>query len=693
VRLKEKLVLVLIAMYSIFSVVFTVTWLYLLADNEARTDTKIKAEFLETSYNSINNIAETYFQLFLKLDFVKANLNPNTLFINDIDGYIFFTDYSGNILNSNKQTPDEINSLVTSELISGFINEFHIKNQKKFSIDNYQEVMNDNSADTVPIKINFVVIPEHNKLLAYGQLMYSTMARVDALNTLVVRNNWTLSITGIAYLLISLSILVVTIWSFFSFIIDSPLQKIVKALQFNSRKESYAPMVSKIKDEIGDISRAIDTLQKNQNKLLNNFKQSENNLIQIIDLIPSSIFARDINGTYLIANKLAADECNTTVSELVGSNANTINKGDPEADEYLKEDRTLIKSKEATVIDKESNYETPKGIRWKRIVKMPYYPAGGDKSILCIITDISRVKFAEQELQDLNKSLESKVEDRTKLLEQSNNVLQLTLDELQVAQQELIKKEKMASLSVLTAGMSHELNTPIGVCVTAVTNITSILDELNEVYASGKLTTLKFTTFLNDMSDSTTLTTKNLDRAADLINSFKKLASNQAHSDIERFDLISLINEILLPFKGKFKKSGIQVNFEHPNTEALFVVSYVGSYTQILTNLITNSLVHSQMTDGKGEISLELYLENEKVFLSYGDNGIGVSESVSSKIFDPFYTTKRTQGGTGLGLHIVATLVENSLAGKIQCIAHQGEGLSFLIESKIHINESMDVDF
>lgn len=298
------------------------------------------------------------------------------------------------------------------------------------------------------------------------------------------------------------------------------------------------------------------------------------------------------------------------------------------------------------------------------------------------ILDITALKMAEEELYTLNRELEQRVEQRTVELRTANQQLRQSLDELSNAQMRLVQSEKMAALGGLVAGVAHEINTPAGVGITAASYLSEKIAYCRELYDSGKLKRSNFESFLQVAYESSNIIVSNLQRAADLIRSFKQVAVDQSNDEQRHFDLKQYIEEVLVSLRPKLKGTRHEVVFNCP--EEVYITSYPGAFSQIITNFIINSLVHGFEGTQGGKMTIDVDVNSSALMLRYRDNGKGIPEDYLMKIFDPFFTTKRGQGGSGLGMHIVHNLVTQLLNGKIECVSTVGDGVMFEIWIPMH---------
>lgn len=273
---------------------------------------------------------------------------------------------------------------------------------------------------------------------------------------------------------------------------------------------------------------------------------------------------------------------------------------------------------------------------------------------------------ANHSLEDLNKSLEDEVKKRS--------------DELSISIKELEKNSRLASLSQMVAGIAHELNTPLGVCVTSISILKESFNEIKALNSQGKLTKEQFEDFIELTTESLILTEKNIDRSASLVSRFKQIDQSLlgADSHVGKFKCKDLIESLLKTYSRKMhdKTVHIELVVEHD----LEITVDPSVFSRLVTTLIDNSLLHGfKNADEKNTITMRFKNDGENYKMFYKDNGAGIDEAEEGKIFNPFYTTKRNDGGTGLGLNIVYNLVTNQLKGKISIKTELKEGLGFTI--------------
>jgi signal transduction histidine kinase len=260
-------------------------------------------------------------------------------------------------------------------------------------------------------------------------------------------------------------------------------------------------------------------------------------------------------------------------------------------------------------------------------------------------------------------------------LEQQNAALNSALTALQEAQSELVRQEKLASLGRLVAGVAHEINTPLGICVTATSHLVQELKLTREELAAGAMTEDSLNGFLDIIDQSLRIMTTNTQRAAALVRSFKQVAVDQSSGDIRSFNLDAYLNEVLLSLQPKLKGRPVKVEVEC--AKDMVLESYPGAVSQIVTNMVMNSLVHGFEEGQAGCIGIRARLDDNMVTLEYADDGVGMDQDTLGKLFDPFFTTKRGNGGSGLGAHILFNLVTGALGGTVRVESAPGKGLRY----------------
>jgi len=263
-------------------------------------------------------------------------------------------------------------------------------------------------------------------------------------------------------------------------------------------------------------------------------------------------------------------------------------------------------------------------------------------------------------------------------LTETNKELKTSIQELNKAQERLLDAEKMAILGKLSAEISHEINTPIGVSITSTSYLSDLLSSLKKDIDNQSLSKRSLDDFSKNADQSLHLLLNNLNRASDLITSYKQVAVDQTSDKTRKINVAKYLNEIIQSLLPKLKKTKHQIIVNCADN--IDIYCHAGAISQIFTNLIINSIIHGFDTIESGTITINAELKGQRLHLHYQDNGVGVPQSKLSKLFEPFYTTKDDDGGTGLGTHIVNELVTDTLNGKIVAYSDVGQGLSYDIE-------------
>lgn len=274
--------------------------------------------------------------------------------------------------------------------------------------------------------------------------------------------------------------------------------------------------------------------------------------------------------------------------------------------------------------------------------------------------------------------LERQVKDRTLELKASHDELSSSLENLKTTQDQLVQSEKMASLGALVAGVAHEVNTPLGICLTANTHLDYIIRKLVNKIEENSLTKNDFVKYKDEIIQSVELSLSNIGRAAELINSFKQIAVEQTSELPDTFLLKNKLQDCINTMTPKLSRRNISVELICP--DGLKVSSYPGLLSQIIINFIMNSITHGFDIDDIGSITILVKKTTRQTYLiNYQDTGKGIDKKNISMVFEPFFTTNRKEGNTGLGMHIVYNLVTQKLNGKIEIIP-KNSGVEFELE-------------
>jgi signal transduction histidine kinase len=264
-------------------------------------------------------------------------------------------------------------------------------------------------------------------------------------------------------------------------------------------------------------------------------------------------------------------------------------------------------------------------------------------------------------------------------LRASKEKAESALLELNAAQQNLIDAERLAALGGLVAGVAHEVNNPIGISLTVASSFARRADMFEaELRSNTPLRRSQLEDFVRTCQDAAQQLVANLHRAGELIQSFKQVAVDRSHAERRQFSLSEATDQIIASLRPVLKKAPITISVEVP--DGLMIDGYPGSYGQILTNLFLNATNHAFSGARPGTISISAKPRgNDDIEIIFADNGAGMTPDVQRQAFDPFFTTRRNEGGTGLGLHIVYNLVTQQLGGRMMLESRLGQGTTFRI--------------
>ncbi|MGM0508626.1 MAG: ATP-binding protein [Fusobacteriota bacterium] len=293
---------------------------------------------------------------------------------------------------------------------------------------------------------------------------------------------------------------------------------------------------------------------------------------------------------------------------------------------------------------------------------------------------LSQMSNLYKQLAGQKKALERRVQGRTVELAKVNKDLNESLEKLKKTQKKLIETEKMASLGGLVAGVAHEVNTPVGVGVSAASYLKDETNKIKKKYDDEEMTQDDFEEYLKNALDSSEIILKNLNKASNQIKNFKKVAIDQTSEVKREFKIKDYIEDVVSSLYHELKQKSHTVDVIGDDVT---LNSYPGVFSQIISNLIMNSIIHGfeNKKGGKIEIKIEEIRKKKgnKIKIIYTDNGKGIEEEDTDKIFEPFFTTKRGEGGSGLGMHILYNLVNHKLDGEVEVLSKKGEGVKFII--------------
>jgi len=405
---------------------------------------------------------------------------------------------------------------------------------------------------------------------------------------------------------------------------------------------------------------------------------SERMLKSVLDTIPVWVYWKDVHSRYLGANALFAATTGLPCADNVVGRCDEDFHWGARAEEFRRVDRRVIESGQPLV--PYEDYIDLDGERiWHLKVKVPMRDgAGAVTGVLGVGTDITALKRVQAELEQHRATLESKVAARTEQLGRANHELTETLEQLQHTQDELVESAKLAALGALVAGVSHELNTPIGNALMAATTLQAHMERLIEQVRRG-LTRSAMDEFLDLGREGASMVVGNLMRASALIQGFKQVAVDRTSAQRRGYDLRSVVADTVMTLMPQMRRRGIVVRQDIP--EDLSMDGFPGPLGQVLGNLLDNAAIHGLAGRHGGDISITATREGaDRVVIVVADRGHGIAPEHMPRLFEPFFTTRLGQGGSGLGLMIARNIVTAVLGGRIEVTSVLGEGTSFVLD-------------
>ncbi|MFO1424142.1 MAG: PAS domain S-box protein [Candidatus Competibacteraceae bacterium] len=396
--------------------------------------------------------------------------------------------------------------------------------------------------------------------------------------------------------------------------------------------------------------------------LLKQFQESEERYRTVFESAHDAIIVHDFQGAIRAVNQTMLtlygldyeEALKATIADLSGPD----NRADPAKDHWPRVLR-------GEILHFEWHARRPKdGSCFPIEVMLRAIRFGGRNCVLSSVRDITERKRAETELHRHRERLEELVAERTA--------------ELRQAMTQLVQSEKLAALGQLVAGVAHELNTPLGNARVIAGALGEHLLKFAAAVESGALRRPQVDVFLARGREAVDLLERNAARAADLIGHFKQVAVDQTSARRRRFDLRQTVEELLATLQPQFRRTAHQVELDI--APGLELDSYPGPLEQVIANLIGNSLTHGFAGMEAGVIRIRAApFGADHVQIHYVDNGVGIPETLHSRVFEPFFTTQMGSGGSGLGLYIVYNLVTGVLGGTIQVHSASEAGATFIL--------------
>ncbi|MCG5244018.1 PAS-domain containing protein [Azospirillum doebereinerae] len=372
-------------------------------------------------------------------------------------------------------------------------------------------------------------------------------------------------------------------------------------------------------------------------------RQSREILKGVIDSIPALIDVRDRDRNIQLVNRYHRETYHPAGAPAAG----------PAEEQAAELDRHVVESGQGVPFFEESGCDGAGRRRDWLTTKMPLTDESGAVShIVTVALDITARKRAEAELRDVQTSL--------------------------------IQAEKLASLAQMVAGVAHEVNTPIGVTLTAISHLGEEVARIQTLFAENRIRRADFQEFLDVAWETTRMILSNIERAGGLIQSFKQVAVDQASGERRAFDLAAYVDEVLLSLRPRLRRTKVTV--ETDIAPGLTVDGHPGAFAQVLSNLVINALVHAYDEGEAGRIALSAREEPAGwVTMRYDDDGRGIPDAIRDRVFDPFFTTRRGEGASGLGLSICRNIMTGTMQGSIAMESGPGRGTRFLLRFPLRV--------
>jgi PAS domain S-box-containing protein len=437
---------------------------------------------------------------------------------------------------------------------------------------------------------------------------------------------------------------------------------VVREFEYQVRRRDDAILwlsdsATAVRDEDGEVVRYEGTVRDitDQKRAEDAIAEGRRLLQQVIDTVPAVINLKDRQLRYVLMNRYMAGIFGVDPADAIGRTTTDLMSryGAQKTDEN---DRRVLAAGRELGFYEEEYPDAAGNMRHWLVNKLPLLDADGEiQNIVTVALDIAERKRGEQEMRKARDAAEA------------------ALRNLRETQNSLIEAEKLAALGRLVAGVAHEVNNPVGISLTVASALERKTATFAAELARGDLRRSRLNEFLETSRDASSQLVANLNRAAELIQSFKQVAADRNYSDQRSFDLGDLTEQVVMSLRPGLRKHHLTLNVDcQPN---LTMNSYPGPYGQVLTNLFLNSVAHAFPDGRPGAVDIQVRESGkDNVEIVFSDNGCGMSLDVRRRAFDPFFTTRRDQGGTGLGLHIVYSIVTNRLGGRLDLDSEPGKG-------------------
>lgn len=381
----------------------------------------------------------------------------------------------------------------------------------------------------------------------------------------------------------------------------------------------------------------------------------------VMDQVPHLIFVKNLQGQFVMVNTATALYYNTTKQGLVGKTHDDFYNGTSHMNEALiARDASIVEHDTFLNIPVETTYDLSGNLHYFNVYKRSIQLEG--EPYLCALTVAV----------DITDEIEAK------------QAYQLKEEALKQAEYHISDMEKKATLGSLVAGITHEINNPIGISVTALSHLTLEFENFKSLVNDQLLTKENLNEFITESDEALMILKNNIERAVNMVSSFKQMSVDQLSEAKSEFNLCDTIKHVIDSLKYECKRKGVQVVFQCH--DAIWLSSYPGSYSQVLTNLLMNSLIHAFENQTDGLVTIDSKIENNEVVICYTDNGIGMNQELLKKVWQPYFTTKRNEGGSGLGMQIIYNIIVRTLKGTINFTSKPNQGVYCEMRVPIKLN-------
>jgi PAS domain S-box-containing protein len=437
---------------------------------------------------------------------------------------------------------------------------------------------------------------------------------------------------------------------------------VVREFEYQARQRGGAILwlsdsATVVRDDTGEVIRYEGTVRDitDQKRAEDAVAEGRRLLQQVIDTVPAVINVKDKQLRYVLMNRYMAGIFGIDPADAIGRTTTDLMSryGAQKTDEN---DKRVLEAGRGLGFYEEEYLDSSGNVRQWLVNKQPLLDAEGEiANIVTVALDIGERKRGELEMRKAKDAAEA------------------ALRNLRETQNSLIEAEKLAALGRLVAGVAHEVNNPVGISLTVASSLERKSANFAAEVARGDLRRSSLNEFLETTRDASSQLVANLNRAAELIQSFKQVAADRNYSDQRSFDLGDLTEQVVMSLRPGLRKHHLALNVDcQPN---LTMNSYPGPYGQVLTNLFLNAVAHAFPDGRPGAVDIKVRESGQdNVEILFSDDGCGMSLDVRRRAFDPFFTTRRDQGGTGLGLHIVYNIVTNRLGGRLDLDSVPGGG-------------------